>query len=143
MGEQVGKSKIIELIVLGLWLMIAIILFLRVQSPTTYIPSGDKEINLPIDKSYSVKTITFVDANCYDITLIDNGSSQRIMAEFPINAVIDSKKKLIELFNDGTKPRVVLKEKKDGKWIIDAFITINGKEICVVEWMKENKLVYQ
>lgn len=137
-----GKSKLIEIVVLGLWLLIAVVLFVRLQPSAQYVPSSPEGIINP-EKSYDVKKISIVDGNTFDLILNDNSVS-RILAEIPVKTVLEAKKKLIDLFNNCEKPRVVLKKKdSDGKWIVDFYIHINSKEIDLIDWMRSNNLVYQ
>jgi hypothetical protein len=138
----VGKSKLIEIVVLGLWLLIAVVLFIRLQPSTQYVPSSGNTF-IPEKKSYDVKKISIVDGNTFDLILNDDSFS-RILAEIPVKTVLESRKKLIDLFNNCEKPRVVLKKKdSDGKWVVDFYIHINSKEIDLIDWMRSNNLVYQ
>jgi len=140
---MVTKSKIIEVTVLGLWLLIAIVLFLRSKTDQTFVPPYQNNNLVEAEKKYYIKKITVVDSNSFDISLKDSVVS-RIYGCLPVKGTSDAKKKLIEVFNHAQNPKVYLKEKdKEGKWIVDIVMDYNEKEINLVDWMKSNNLVYQ
>jgi hypothetical protein len=64
----VGKSKLIEIVVLGLWLLIAVVLFIRLQPSTQYVPPSGNTV-IPEKKSYDVKKISIIDGNTFDLIL--------------------------------------------------------------------------
>ena len=137
-----GKSKILEITIFGLWLFIAVVLFLRMQTTevaTVPIVNEDKVQKQP----YEVKKISVIDGNTFDVMLKDKDIT-RVFAVIPVKGVTESKKKLIELFNHCENPKILMKQKdKDGKWTVDFTMKYDSKEINLVDWMKSNNLVYE
>lgn len=139
-----GRRRIIELVVFGLWLMIALVLYLNHQSDS---PVSDKLLpqipNTEVGKHYEIKKITVVSGDSFDLVLKD-GEDSRILAKLSVSAVDGAKGKVLDVLNHSIKPRVVLREKQpDGRWLIDLFFTNGGKEINLSNWLVINKLVYQ
>ena len=94
-------------------------------------------------KSFAVRRVNVTTGNSFDFTLKDQ-TVTRILGELPVMATKESKQKLVELLNRSDSPRIVLKDRRnDGRWVVDFFVTENGSEINVVDWLKKNKLVYQ
>lgn len=145
-GEKLNKSKIIEIVVLGLWLLIALVLILRSKEATQFVPPiSDQPSNL-IAKKYDIKKITVVDGNTFDLSLRSSSGEDgmsRVLGEIPLKATIDARKKVIELLNKAQNPRVILDKKlNDGKWIVEITLSLDGKDINLTTWMKENNLIY-
>ena len=99
-----------------------------------------------MSKKYDVKKITVIDGNTFDLSIRNSLSEDlmaRILGEIPLKATIDAKKKVIELLNKVENPIVFLDKKLDnGKWIIEISFSLEGKDIQLTSWMKENNLVY-
>jgi len=142
----VFKSKIIEIVVLGLWLLIALVLIFRSKESTQFVPPISEQPSSLLSKKYDVKKITVIDGNTFDLSIRNSLSEDlmaRILGEIPLKATIDAKKKVIELLNKVENPIVFLDKKLDnGKWIIEISFSLEGKDIQLTSWMKENNLVY-
>lgn len=140
------KSKIIEIVVLGLWLLIALVLIFRSKESTQFVPPISEQPSSLLSKKYDVKKITVIDGNTFDLSIRNSLSEDlmaRILGEIPLKATIDAKKKVIELLNKVENPIVFLDKKLDnGKWIIEISFSLEGKDIQLTSWMKENNLVY-
>jgi hypothetical protein len=145
MGVMVGKSKLFELLILGLWLLIVLILYLKVQQTNQKTPFFKENENSQItagNKSYDVKRVT-VNSGCVFDIMIDDVLLSRIMGRLSVKTATEAKKKVIDLLNNCTKPRIVLKNKDvDGIWVLDLYLTIDGSELNLTNWLKDNKLVY-
>lgn len=142
-GDDLKNSKVIELTVLGLWLLIVIVLVLRNKSQDILHNSTNNHIEVETDKKYYIKKVTVIDANTYDLSLKDD-IVKRVVACLSVKATSDSKKKIIELLNNSYKPQVLLKQKNaDGKWIVDIILNHDDKLINLSEWLIDNNLVYQ
>ena len=127
---------------LGLWLLIAVVLFIRNQNATVISLPPILNENVISSRIYDVKKISVIDGNTFDLLLKDDSVS-RILAQLPVKGVGESKKKIVELLNHCEKPKVFLKEKeKDGKWIVDMTVQVDSKEINIVDWLKTNNLIY-
>lgn len=142
---MVGKSKLFELLILGLWLLIALILYLKIQQTNQKTPFFKENENSQIvagKKSYDVKRVT-VNSGCVFDIMIDDVLLSRIMGRLSVKTATEAKKKVIDLLNNCTKPRIVLKNKDaDGIWVLDLYLTIDGSELNLANWLKDNKLVY-
>lgn len=144
-----GRSKLIEITVLGVWLLIAVLFFLKTRQPHNekiILPESMSTDNLGVaekGKEFDVRRIVLMDDGKFDITLKDDASS-RILAELSVRMVGGSKSKVLDFLNNSSKPRVVLKERKnDGKWLVNVFIVNDGKEINLDDWLTENNLIYK
>lgn len=136
------RRRIIELVVLGLWLAIGAVIFYGKKDavPDKILPQYPKS---EAGKDYEVSKITVLRGDSFDVTLKD-GNDSRILAKLPVMAVENSKGKVIDVLNHSTKPRVVLRDKQsDGRWMIDLFFEQDGKEINLSDWLASNKLVYK
>lgn len=144
-----GRSKLIEITVLGVWLLIAVLFFFKNSK------SHQKEIVLPdslntdtlssVDKGkdFDLRKIVLMEDGRFDLTLKDETSS-RILADLTVQMVKGSRGKVLDFLNTVSKPRVVLKERKsDGKWLVDVFVVADGKELNLADWLRENNLSYK
>lgn len=143
-----SKSKALEILILGLWLLVVATLVVRhVQS--------ERQIDLPADDDrrsrleenlagslFDVRRIVVVDGNTYDLTLKDN--DKRILIELDVAAVPDIKQKITALLNKSSSPKVKLKTKRpDGRWSASITLKVEGRDVDLSSWLAENKLVYQ
>lgn len=144
-----GKSKLLEIVLLGLWLLIAVTFVFKYKAPKQGVAPVPDALQAPDvsvaakGKSFDVARITVNTGSSFDFSLKDQDVS-RILADLPVNATKESRQKVVDLLNNVTKPRIVLREKQeDGHWLVDFFVTQEGKEVNVADWLKKNKLVYQ
>jgi len=131
------------------WILVAVMMFLAVILSFLLDRKGVKYLNLnPQDissyfsgKSYKVNYIRVLSGNEFDLRL-DNG--KRIHARLAVNAVPNSKKKVITYLNDnGTQPRVVILGQKENTWIVDLYVQKELREESLTEWLKKNDLVWE
>lgn len=144
-----GKSKLLEIVLLGLWMLIAVGFFLKYKAPGNRVAPVPEAFEVPDisvaakGKSFDVQRITVNSGSSFDFTLKDEGVS-RILADLPVTGTKESRQKIVDLLNNATKPRITLREKRgDGHWTVDFFVTQDGKEVNVSDWLTKNKLVYQ
>lgn len=143
-----GRRRVIELVVLGLWLAIAVVLYIHYKGQhNDPMPVPDKLLpqisETEAGKKYNVRKVTVVRGDSFDLTIKD-GNDSRILAKLSVAAVENAKGKVLDVLNHSTKPRVVLREKQpDGRWTIDFFFTNEGKEINLADWLVANNLVYK
>lgn len=140
------RRRVMSLVVVGLWLIIALVLFLHYNRDKMATPLPDK-LAAPADaekgKKYDVRTVVVLRGDTFDLTIKDKDNS-RIMGKLPVIATENAKQKVLDQLNHSTNPKVVLREKQpDGRWTIDFFFTSNGKEVNLVEWLGSNNLVYK
>ena len=141
-------SKAIEILILGLWFLIAVTVFWKYKF-------SNKEIKLPenmdfqnitevqVGKTFDIRKISILQGISFDITLKDDANS-RILAELPVKPTADARNRLVDLLNQSAKPSLMLKQKQEnGKWIIDLFVYNADKKLNIADWLKENKLIYQ
>jgi hypothetical protein len=137
---------LIEFLILGLWLAIAVVIFIHYNKETDTGPAPLP--NIPITESglekgkkFDVKKITVLRGDSFDLTMTDDA---RVLGKLPVMATENAKAKVLDLLNHSTNPKVLLREKQpDGRWVIDLFFTFEGKEINLTEWLSSNKLVYK
>ena len=143
-----GHRRIIEFVIVGLWLAIAVVLFLHYEEDTSeVVPIPDKLIapivaESNVGKQFDVQKITVLRGDSFDITMKNDNT--RILGKLSVMATENAKAKVIDLINHSTNPKVVLRNKQpDGHWIIDLLIINDGKKINLVEWLSSNNLVYK
>lgn len=144
------RRRVIELVIVGLWLTIAVVLFIHYQKDTNKaVPIPDKLVAPTVPESekgkrFDVRKVTVLRGDSFDITMKDEANT-RILGKLPVMATENAKGKVLDLLNHSTNPKVVLREKQpDGRWTIDFFFTNNdGKEINLVEWLSSNNMVYK
>ena len=142
-------KKIIELAILGLWLFIAIIIFVH------YSTNFGKPMPLPNElvvpkipdsekgKKLYVSRVVVLSGDSFDLTIRDKDNS-RVLCKLFVLATDNSKEKVVDLLNHSTNPRVILREKQaDGHWKVDFFLFNDGKEINLVDWLSANNLIYK
>ena len=140
------RRRILEIIIFGLWLMIAVVLVMDQNFDTNAtIPIPEE---LKVDKNlsgnkYNIKRISVLNGDSFDIVLKDQKST-RILGKLNVNATQNAKQVVLELLNHVTNPKVVLESKQvDGKWIVNIYFTQDGKEKTITEWLVSKNLVYQ
>ena len=144
-----NRKNLIELFVLGLWLIIGLVFFVyQNKSNNTFVPLPDK-LNIPSisdskkNKQFSVKKIIVLSGDAFDITLKDKDGT-RILCKLSANATEDAKKKVYDLLNDCTNPQVVLLDKQsDGRWIVKLKFNYLQKEVNLPDWLLDNNLAYK
>ena len=99
-------------------------------------------LNIEKDKFFDVKKIVVIRGDYFDLTLKEDDI--HFFGKLSVITKEDAKIKVLELLNNTTKPKVVLREKqKNGCWIVDFFVLDKNKEINLVEWLSSNNLVYK
>ena len=144
------RRRTMELVVLGLWLTIAVVLFIHYQKDTDKVaPIPDKLVAPTVPESekgkrFEARRVIVLRGDSFDITIKD-ASNTRILGKLPVMATDNAKEKVLDLLNHSTNPKVVLQEKQpDGRWTIDFFfVNSEGKEVNLVEWLSSNNLVYK
>lgn len=143
------RRRIIELVIVGLWLTIAVVLFIHYQKDTNkVVPIPDKLVAPTVPetekgKRFDVRKVTVLRGDSFDITMKDEGNT-RILGKLPVMATENAREKVLDLLNHSTNPKVVLREKQpDGRWTIDFFFVSNGTEMNLSEWLSSNNLVYK
>lgn len=143
-----GHRRIIELVIVGLWLAIAVVLFIHYGENTSeVVPIPDKLV-APVmaesnkGKQFDVQKITVLRGDSFDITIKNDNA--RILGKLSVMATENAKAEVIDLINHSTNPKVVLHDKQpDGHWIIDLIVINDGKKINLIEWLSSNNLVYK
>jgi len=143
------RRRVIELVVIGLWLTIAVVLFLHYGRDNTKVAPLPDKLAVPTvpdsekGKKYDVRKVTVLRGDTFDLTMKDKDNT-RILGKLSVMATDNAKEKVLDVLNHSTNPRVVLREKhSDGRWTVDFFFTSNGKEFNMVEWLSTNNLVYK
>jgi len=140
------RRRILEIIIFGLWLMIAVVLVMNQNfdtNATIPIPEELKNDSGLSGKKYDVKRISVLSGDYFDIVLKDQKST-RILGKLNVNATQNAKQEVLDLFNHVTNPKVVLESKQvDGKWIVNIYFTQDGKEKTITDWLVSKNLIYQ
>lgn len=142
------QSKILEILLLGLWLLIAVCFFYKYRAPgkdPIKIPPALEMPDIALSykgKSFDVRRVSVQSGSAFDLTLKDD-KVVRILADLSVRGTAESKQKVVDLLNSATQPRIVLRDRKlDGRWVVDLFVKQSGVEVNVTDWLQKNKLVY-
>jgi hypothetical protein len=141
----VGRKHIIEVLIVGLWLAIAVVLGLRYSQPQQLpIP---EELVAPVlprseqGKMYEISRIIVLRGDAFDITL---KNESRVLVRLSVAATENARGKVLDLLNHSTNPRAKLIERQpDGRWTIDLLFVYQGNETDLAKWLETNNLVYQ
>ncbi len=140
------RRRILEIVIFGLWLMIAVVLVIDQNfdtNATIPIPEELKNDSGLSGKKYDVKRISVLSGDSFDIVLKDQKST-RILGKLNLNATQNAKKEVLDLLNNVTNPKVFLESKQvDGKWIVNIYFAQDGKEKTITDWLVSKNLVYQ
>lgn len=141
------RRRVLELIVVGLWLAIAAVLFIKYSGKDSApIPESLAVPTIPDaekGKKYDVRKIVVIRGDSFDITIKDKDNS-RIMGKLSLMSTDNAKEKVIDLLNHSNNPQVILREKQsDGRWTIDLIFVNEGKDVNLVQWLVSNNLVYK
>lgn len=142
------QLKIFELLLLGLWLLIGVCFFYKYRAPTKdaiKVPPVLETPDIALSykgKSFEVRRVAVQAGSAFDMTLKDDKVA-RVLADLSVHGTAEAKQKVVDLLNNSTQPRVVLRDRKpDGRWLVDFFVKQNGAEVNVADWLLKNKLVY-
>ena len=141
-----GKSKIFEMLILGLWLLVMATLVFRHFASKNDIdlkpPASDPGLaESLIGKRMPVKRIVVVDGSNYDITLKEG--DRRLLLSLPVATANGAKQGVVSLLNTVTRPEVVLESKRpDGKWVGKIIMQKDNAELDLCRWLADNKFVY-
>lgn len=137
------NRRLFELIILGSWLLIAILVTIDYSIKTSESIKLPQNFSLTLhpNNEIEIKKISVLSGNSFDIVLKDKDHS-RIIVCFPFIAVKSAKDKVIDVLAEASTPRVILiEQKKDGKWEADIRFFLKEKETSLIEWLKEKELV--
>lgn len=143
------RKRVFELVIIGLWLMIAIIMAIRYnQNYFDALPMPEK-LTMPAvpesqkGKEFDIRKVIVLNGDTFDLTLKDDGST-RILGKLNVLSTANAKEEVVDLFNHVSSPKVVLREKQlDGRWIVDIFVIKDNQKINLSEWLVSNNLVYK
>ena len=142
-----GRKRIMETIFLGLWIMIAVSIFVhynkKYNNPVKIPDKLKIKDDLEINKIYNIKRITILSGDSFDVSIYDKSES-RLLSKLNLVAVADSKNIVLKLFNNITNPKIkLIKKDIDGKWVVDIFFKQDDKELSLSEWLVRQNLVYK
>lgn len=131
-----SNKRIFELIILGLWLCIALILYVQ----NDILKKDNLNTGL-ISSELAVKEIIVIDDNTFEVTLKDN-SKTIILAKLDLDTVDGSKQKVVNLLSKIIDPKIsLLQKQKDGHWIVKMSFVLEGKKTNLENWLFSNDLV--
>lgn len=117
------------------------------RKPASTVPKDTGKPVVPGHKSYGVKTIELVGGDLFDVILEDGNT--RILAKLEVFTTRSAKEKVRAFLNECTNPRVVLKERLQNNasgppmWMVDMYVTHQGQELKVSDWLTQQNLVYK
>jgi hypothetical protein len=142
-------KRVLELVIVGLWLIIACVVAIHYSGDyNKTVPLPEKLIVPSVPESqkgkqYNVSKIIVLRGDTFDLFLKGNDFS-RVLAKLNVFATDNSKEKVLFLLNHSSDPKIVLREKQsDGRWIVDFYVSRDGKEVDLAQWLVSNNLVYK
>jgi hypothetical protein len=100
-----------------------------------------KTVSLPINaEEHSVVRIHVLTGHEFDLLLKDG---KRIKGKLRVVTPIEATKKVVQLLNRSTNPKVILLEKQDHWWEIELKFKVDGNEMILSEWLIDNRLVWE
>lgn len=126
------NRKLFDLIILGLWLFVAIVVTVNYNIKTSSLLDQSRPI--------VVREISVIDANSFDLVL---ENQNKITVSLPIEVDEKNKQKIMELISKSSSPRLILYNKKGNKWFGDLKFLFKEKEISLKDWILSNSLVEQ
>ena len=142
------QTKIVELVILGLWLTLAVTYFAKTRLQDKDVPVPHESVvtetgSLKPGAEYSVRRIAVLDGSTYDVLLKDEEGT-RVLCELEIKATTDAKPKVLDLLNASHQPLLkLIRRQENGKWLVNLSVTDEGKSVSLSSWLRENKLVYR
>lgn len=140
--------KALEIVIVGLWLLIALSLFFvdkvdQQITPDPPIEQFDNDKKIEVNQKLNLKKIIVLSSNSFDLTLKDENNT-RILSKLNVIATGEARQKVIDLFNNISNPQVQLLEKQsDGKWIVELFFVLDGQEQNLKSWLESRNLIYK
>ena len=137
-----NRSFILKMVILGLWLLIACLLYAHYsQDNKKAVPIPDKIEDGTISRKFDVSKIVVLSGSTFEITLKND---VKFLGKFLFATSSDTKNVMINLFNHSTKPEVFIHKKQpDGYWSVDIYVNKDGEQIDVSEYLKTQKLIYR
>lgn len=128
------NKRLFDLIVLGLWLLIAIVVYIRGDIYT----NGYKAINASIlssEKEIPIEQIFVLDSNLFEIVFAEN--SKTIISK--VDSDVDlSRDEMILLFKKIKDPRFVFIFKNpNDTWLVKINFFLDGRRTSLDKWILE------
>jgi len=142
-GGVMYNKRIFDLITLGLWVCVAIVLYVQNGAgllEKIKIPEKNAFVLRP-NNELDIKKISVISGDSFDITL---QNKIRIFAKLSVLSIEGSKQRVISLLNSITSPKVLLlKKQQDGRWLVSINFMLDSKEVKLEDWLLSNNLVYR
>ena len=142
-----GKNKVLEILIFGIWLLVVAMLVVRYAASKRDSAVPDFVVPRDVPESISgkrlaVKRIVVVDGDTYDLVLRDG--ERRVLVDLDVAAASEIKQKVISMLNKSVSPEVLVEKKgADGRWIGKIFVKLDGRDTDLSSWLRENKLTYE
>ena len=130
------RSKLLSLIAI---LVVAILLVSAFGSPFSSKRSNGMEKG---ESFHRITRIRVVSGDRYEITYVKGADLVCASCFLKVKTVLDSKSKIINLFNAVQKPEVCVLGKSDTEYMVDIIFVQNSKEFKFSDWLKSNRLTY-
>ena len=93
------------------------------------------------ESSHRITRIRVVSGDKYEITYVKGGNLVCANCFLKVKTVLDSKSKIINLFNAIQKPEVCVLGKSESEYMVDIIFVQNSKEFKFSDWLKSKRLI--
>lgn len=135
-------NRIFELFILGLWLCVAITVYVQKDLVRGGGVSIAKSLNVS-EEELSVKRISILGNNLFELLVEDNSSkSKAVVGKIDCDKILCTDSELMDLFRKVTNPSVVLVcRNDDGTWLFKINFILENKKISLRKWLSSKNLV--
>jgi hypothetical protein len=129
-------NRVFELLILGLWLCIAVVLYIQndlTSSGRFVIAKGLSSY----EDQINVKRISVLDDNLFCISV--QNEDKPIIGKLDSEVPAGYKQKLVKLLRNVESPKIILIQKqKNDVWLIKLNFVLDGKRVSLDNWLSNN-----
>lgn len=133
------QNRIFELIILGLWLCIAIVLHIQTDIAKNGAALISESLKLS-EEEIDVKKISILGNNLFEIVLDEGLSLKTVTGRIDCNKINCTDSDLRELLRNISSPKVVLIQKQNEVWLLKINFILEGKRISLRGWLASRGL---
>jgi len=134
------QNRVFDFIILGLWILIAVVLYVQVDLAKNGAPIIAKSLSLS-EEEIDIRKISILGDNLFDLVLEDQSSSMSIVGKIDCDAINCTDSELRDLFRKATKPKAVLIQKQSNDvWLLKINFTLGNKRTSLGSWLNSRRV---